>query len=314
MSTLSVFLLNRFSAPALSDLPESVFRDKTVIVTGASGGLGLEAARHYVRLGASRVILGVRSQAKGEAAKQNILSSFVSTDGSGEQKLRAAIEVWLIDLTSFLSVLEFATHAKKEIDMLDILVLNAAVSKTDFHCTGDGWDETLQVNCLSTVLLALLLLPKLQESTARRSNWTSRLSIVASRAHQIIKDGATWQSAPNVLEALNKSDVCGGLRERYGVSKLLVIYAARQIAELVATPTGEPSVIVNYSCPGGCKSDLAREWNQSLLKGTLLQLTQMTICKTTEEGSRTLVLASSLGAESHGRWIHNDKLEQLVSY
>lgn len=55
--------------------PTRDFTNETVIVTGANAGLGLEAARHFTRLNAAKVILAVRSISKGEAAKQSIESS-----------------------------------------------------------------------------------------------------------------------------------------------------------------------------------------------------------------------------------------------
>lgn len=55
-------------------------------------GLGLEAARHFTRLNAERVILGVRNLEKGEAAKNSIEES---TNRKG------AVEVWQLDLTSY---------------------------------------------------------------------------------------------------------------------------------------------------------------------------------------------------------------------
>ncbi|KAH8807313.1 hypothetical protein F5884DRAFT_675313 [Xylogone sp. PMI_703] len=302
MSTLLFFLRNRFSAPPLKSLPQSSIAGKTVLVTGASGGLGLEASRHFVRLGAARVILGVRSQAKGDAAKQNILSSLTEADLKGRQP---KIDVWLIDLTSFSSVQKFANRVNDELKTLDIAILNAAVSHKLFHPTGDGWDETLEVNFLSTTLLALLLLPKLRESS-KTPDWTARLSIVASRGHQYVSDGEAWQEAPDIMKALNEPRDW----DRYGTSKLLLIYAINEITKLCTTPDGKCEVVVNYSCPGACKSDLTRNWSTGLLSQTVIFLIRVSICKTTEEGSRTLVLAGGLGEESHGKWIHCDRFEE----
>ena len=294
-------LRNRFSAPTLQSLENIPISGKTVLVTGASGGLGLEAARHYVRLGASHVILGVRSQSKGDEGKRNIISGI-----SLDRLESCLVEVWLLDLASFSSVQEFAKKATQDLKTLDIAVLNAAVSKNNYSVTPDGWEETLQVNMLSTTLLALLLLPKMRQSS--QPDWTPRLSIVASRAHQTIPDGAEWQGAPNILKALNQESQFGGFGDRYSVSKLLVIYAAREIAKLSMHPNGKCDVVVNYLCPGACKSDLAREW-QSFPQRSFLALLQATICKTTEEGARTLVYASGLGESSHGLWIHNDTIK-----
>ncbi|KAH7141107.1 hypothetical protein EDB81DRAFT_900756 [Dactylonectria macrodidyma] len=301
-SVLLGFLRNRYSAPALRSLEASSISGKTVLVTGASGGLGLEAARHYVRLGASRVILGVRSKSKGDEAKRNLSSSF-----SSDRLKTCAIEVWLVDLASFASVRSFADQVAQKLERLDIAVLNAAVSKEKYYATVDGWEEVLQVNVLSTALLALLLLPKMRQSVSPA--WKPRLSIVAARAHASVPEGASWQSAPNLLQELNQESQFGTPIARYSVSKLLVVYAAREIADLATSTDGQCDVVVNYLCPGACKSDLARHLD-GLPQRAVLSLVQATICKTTEEGSRTLVYASVLGEESHGLWIHNNQIEE----
>ncbi|KAF5008157.1 hypothetical protein FDECE_5551 [Fusarium decemcellulare] len=299
---------NRFSAPSLESLTSNSILGKTVLVTGASSGLGLEAARHYVRLGACRVILAARSQSKGDEAKRNICSGF-----SPERLKSCSIDVWLVDFTSFASVRAISNKVMQELESLDIAVLNAAVSKSEYHATVDGWEETLQVNVLSTALFALSILPKMRQSS--RPDWKPRLSIVAARAHMAVPEGAAWQDAPSILQELNQESEFGKLSDRYSVSKLLVIYAAREIAKLATTLNGECDIVVNYLCPGACKSDLARDW-QSLPQRVLLFLIHSLICKTTEKGSRTLVYASGLGEKSHGQWIHNDRIEepgQIVS-
>ncbi|KAL7930045.1 hypothetical protein V8C35DRAFT_313960 [Trichoderma chlorosporum] len=296
------FLTNRWSAPSFESLDNLPIPGKTVIVIGASGGLGLEAARHYARLGASRVILGVRSQSKGNEAKRNIISSLTS-----EAINSCVVDVWIIDLASFTSVKAFADRAAKELSSIDIALLNAAVDKTQFGLTKDGWEETLQVNALATALLALLLLPKMRQSS--RPDWTPCLSIVASRGHQMVSEGAPWQDAPNCLEALNEKESFGRLGERYCVSKLLLIYSIREIAKLALSPQDQPDVVVNYSCPGACKSDLGQD-SESLGKRIGLAVVHATISKTTEEGSRTIVFASGLGVQSHGLWYHKDRIAE----
>ncbi|KAK4069069.1 hypothetical protein Trihar35433_5648 [Trichoderma harzianum] len=295
-------MTNRWSYPSIESLENLPIPGKTVIVIGASGGLGLEAARHYARLGASRVILGVRSQNKGDEAKRNITSSL-----NPETAKACIIDVWIIDLASFASVKAFADRATKELSSIDIALLNAAVDKAQFGLTKDGWEETLQVNTLATALLALLLLPKMRQSS--RPDWKPCLSIVASRGHQLVSEGAAWQDAPNCIEALNKKENFGQAPIRYCTSKLLIIYAVREIAKLALSSQNEPDVVVNYSCPGACKSDLAREAD-SMGKKVGLAVIQATICKTTEEGSRTIVFVTGLGAQSHGLWYHKDRMAE----
>ena len=50
---------------------------KSVIVTGANTGLGLEAAKHFARMGPERLILACRSEAKGKAAAEGEFSYFL---------------------------------------------------------------------------------------------------------------------------------------------------------------------------------------------------------------------------------------------
>lgn len=103
-------------------VPSTDCSGKTIIITGANVGLGLEAARHYVRLNAEKVILGCRSLEKGEAAKRDIERSTRRT---------GVIEVWQVDLASYQSVKDFAERAKS-LRRIDSLVENAGISTRDF--------------------------------------------------------------------------------------------------------------------------------------------------------------------------------------
>src|ERR1700760_4940944 len=121
----------------LANLHSEIISNKTVLVTGANTGIGLEAARHYSQLGAARLILAVRSESKGQEAKKNIEASLPP-----QSKLQ--IDVWILDLASFASVKQFANRVLEELDSLDIAVLNAAISKSQYSATVDGWDESIQ--------------------------------------------------------------------------------------------------------------------------------------------------------------------------
>ncbi|KAH8895505.1 NAD(P)-binding protein [Thozetella sp. PMI_491] len=316
---------NRWTAPPLESLSAVNLAGKTVLVTGASGGLGLEAARHYARLGASRVILAVRSQVKGSAAQIEIQSSLLASNNEKrchghnsatseiERQNEPILDVWTLDMASFESVRAFAARAVKELDRLDIVLLNAAVSKDAFTPTSDGWDETLQVNVYSTVLLALLLLPKLRQTSRMQPGWTPRLSIVVARAHEGVHLDEAWQKAPNCLRALNSADALGGTANRYIVSKFLLVMAVREIAKL-ACGTGGPDVVVTCSCPGACRSDLTRDWDSGIIHSAALAVLHGTISKTSEEGSRTLVLATLLDEKNHGQWLNRNKIQEVSSH
>jgi retinol dehydrogenase-12 len=55
--------------------PTTSCANQTITVTGANIGLGREAARHFARLGAAKVILAVRNTEAGEEAKNSIVTS-----------------------------------------------------------------------------------------------------------------------------------------------------------------------------------------------------------------------------------------------
>lgn len=169
--------------------PEADFSGQTIIVTGSNVGLGLEAARHFTRLNAAKVILAVRSLDKGDEAKKSIEAS---TKRSG------VVEVWQLDLCSYESVKQFAKRAEA-LPRLDVLLENAAIA-TDKWRLAEGTESTITTNVISTFLLAVLLLPKLKES-ANKYNVQPHLSIVTSEVH-------FWaqfkeRAAPDFLEALN---------------------------------------------------------------------------------------------------------------
>lgn len=131
-------------------------------------GLGLESAKHFVRLNAARVILGCRNLEKAEAAKKIIEES---------TQRQGVVQVWQVDLTSFESVKEFASRVD-QLDRLDIFINNASMIavKTELF---EGHETQVTVNVISTALLSVLVLPALRRS-GKQFNITPHLVIVSS--------------------------------------------------------------------------------------------------------------------------------------
>jgi NAD(P)-dependent dehydrogenase (short-subunit alcohol dehydrogenase family) len=156
------------------------FKDKAVLVTGANSGLGHAAAIKYAALGANPLILAVRSQEKGEEAKANIIRA------TGCSPDIFMIEI--LELTSFESVKDFAQRINK-LSQLHVAQLVAGISMPTFSKSPHGHEMALQVNVLSTTLLALLLLPKLSETAATvgPDSYVPHLSFVNSVAHLEVK-------------------------------------------------------------------------------------------------------------------------------
>lgn len=129
------------------------FASKTVLVTGANDGLGLQAAIKFAQLGAARLVLGVRSREKGEAAKAAILSKTKSSP-------LPEFVVITVDLSTFASVKAFAAEVNEKIDKLHVVLLCAGIMIPTFQTSPDGYEINFQVNVLSSALMALLLVPR----------------------------------------------------------------------------------------------------------------------------------------------------------
>jgi len=281
-------------------VPTTSFASQTVIVTGANTGLGLEAARHIVRLGAARVILAVRNLDKGRIAKESI------DNAAGEQA--GVVEVWELDLSSYDSVKAFAKRVNSELDRVDVLLCNAGVATSEFRKAEDN-EMTITVNVVSSFLLSLMLVPKMKV-TASRYNTTPRLSIVSSEVH-FLTTFPERNSPDSVFAALN-DPTRARMNDRYNVSKLLEVLVVRAlVAEQFpssSSGTGQGQIIINYMNPGFCHSELMREAPKVLYPFKLL------LARTTEVGSRTLVHAGSAGWESHGKYLSNARVEDPAPF
>ena len=182
--------------------PTNDFAGQTIIVTGANTGLGLEAARHLVRLNAEKVILAVRNIQKGEAAKKSI---------EGSEKKTGVAEVWELDLANHQSVQRFAKRAEG-LKRLDAVSENAAIYTFQFTIV-DGNESTMTVNVINTFLLALLLLPKMRE-TAVKFNVVPRISLVASFVHYLTT--FPQKRAGDIFAYLNEKDKAD-MNDRYDI-------------------------------------------------------------------------------------------------
>ncbi|MEW6270262.1 MAG: oxidoreductase [Thermodesulfobacteriota bacterium] len=120
------------------------------LVTGASGGLGLETARALAAAGAA-VVLAARDAAKTEAALRTIR----------ERVPGAELDTLELDLASLASVRRAAARFLATHDRLDLLINNAGVMATPFLRTADGFELQLGTNHLGHFLLTCLLAPAL---------------------------------------------------------------------------------------------------------------------------------------------------------
>jgi NAD(P)-dependent dehydrogenase (short-subunit alcohol dehydrogenase family) len=142
---------------------------RIVVVTGASSGIGLQAARILAAFGAD-VVLAVRNIEKGQRVARS---------------LPGRTEVRRLDVADLASVRAFA----EETGRVDVLINNAGIMAVPFARSTDGFESQLATNHLGHFALTNLLLPSL----------TDRVVVVASAAHKsgrIDLDDLNWERRP----------------------------------------------------------------------------------------------------------------------
>ena len=128
---------------------------RTVLVTGATGGIGRATALGLALLGAHLAITG-RDRGRTEDAAREIRAA-------GGQ-----VEVFVADLSSQSEVRRLADEVLQHLSRIDVLVNNVGGYWNTRHVTPDGLERTFALNHLAPFLLTNLLLERLQQSTPAR--------------------------------------------------------------------------------------------------------------------------------------------------
>lgn len=139
---------------------------KMAIITGGNSGIGLEAAKVLAGKGL-RILLAVRNEVKGAAARKEILSLHP----------QATVEIRMLDVADLASVRSFAGGILRDFDSLHLLINNAGVLMPPYSKTRDGFEMQFGSNHLGHFALTALLLPLLEKTP------DSRIVTIGSLAH-----------------------------------------------------------------------------------------------------------------------------------
>lgn len=142
--------------------------DRTVLITGATSGIGKATAARLARRG-HRVLMAGRTRERGQAAVATVR----------ERATGPKPELLLADLSEQSEVRELASRVRDVTRRLDVLINNAGTYSRSRRTTDDGTELQLAVNYLAPFLLTRLLLPLLEESAP------SRVVTVSSMEHRI---------------------------------------------------------------------------------------------------------------------------------
>ncbi|MFG2712207.1 SDR family NAD(P)-dependent oxidoreductase [Streptomyces goshikiensis] len=194
---------------------------RTVLVTGATAGIGYETARLLARRGAV-VLLHGRTAGEAQAATDRL----IATDGIGSGLLRPLAA----DFVRLEEVEKLARAVVREYPRLDVLVNNAAIAAPERHTlTADGNEVAFQVNFLAHYLLTHLLEPALTSGPG------GRVVNVSSSLH---RTGAIQWNDPQRVRRYSR----------------LAAYAQSQLALTVFA--ADPRVTAVSVHPGVCATDL----------------------------------------------------------
>ena len=237
---------------------------KTVIVTGANSGIGLEPAGALARAGATTV-LTARDPDRGAAAVDTVRAR------SG----RDDVDLEVFDLASLGSVRKGASALLERCPRIDVLVNNAGLVLSRRQETEDGLEATFAINHLGPFLLTGILLDRIKQSAP------ARIVNVSSTAHKGARRGLNFDD-------LQSERRYGGMSV-YSKSKLANIYFTTELARRLAG-TG---VTANSLHPGTVATGYARDGDATGFLSFGVRVIKPFVL-TAERGARTSIyLASS---------------------
>jgi NAD(P)-dependent dehydrogenase (short-subunit alcohol dehydrogenase family) len=250
---------------------------KTVLITGASTGIGRAAAQALAEQGADLTLVS-RDAKRGEKARAEIVAS------SGNPR----VAYFAADLALPADVRAAAEFFKAGHDRLDVLINNAAIIPHRRTFTADGLETQFALNHLAYFLLTHKLLDRLRAAAP------SRIVLVSSGLHR--------RGGLDFADLQSEKDYRG--MRVYGRTKLMNLLFMRELDRRLAG-TG---ITVNALSPGFTATDLGRS------SPPLSRFVFKTFGKTPEKGADTLVyLATSPAVAGISGLYFNNRRPEAVS-
>ena len=237
--------------------------NKTILITGATNGIGKAAAINFAE-SAKSIAFTYRNEELAEDLKNEM------------QKINPNLSInsFFCDFSVQDSIRECADKIKNDLKAIDLLINNAGVVNTEYTETIDGIENTFAVNHLGYFLFTNLLLDLVKKESE------SRIINVSSAAHHFVK-GMQWD------DINYKDDFKMGLKA-YGQSKLGNILFTKQLAKKLQ----KDGVTVNAIHPGGVNTSLGNQ-NNSLL-GRVLKIILKPFFRSPLKGANTIIYLAEI--------------------
>lgn len=185
-------------------IPASALAGQTVLVTGATSGIGESASAHLARLGA-RVHMVAREPNRGVEAVDRVARR-VAAAGDGEEE---RLQLELCDLSDMDSVRSFAAGFGARVPRLHGVLHNAGVLRPHREWSAQGHELSFATNVLGPFLLTELLMTALRRGSPSRvvlvssgGMYTARLSHDDLELHQREFDGPRFYAHTKRIEVI----------------------------------------------------------------------------------------------------------------
>ena len=258
-------------------------KNKNILITGATSGIGRESALALAKMGANITFIA-RNKLKAENLLTDInkisngQNSFIIADLSSQEDIKTASEKYL----------------DKNIS-LDVLLNNAGLINFKRNETIDGFEETFAINHLAYFSLTNLLLDKIKESNS------ARIVNVSSAAHQFVK-------------RMNFNDIHSKKSYKpfqvYGYTKLANILFTKKLSSILESE----KITVNSLHPGVVGTSFGQNNSNNLNK--VLSFIAKPFMRTSEKGAETSIyLCSSPDvSDISGQYFYNCKVTKTSKW
>ncbi|EFX06668.1 short chain dehydrogenase reductase [Grosmannia clavigera kw1407] len=296
--------------PSIPPTPSGIsLAGQTIIVTGGNSGVGFEAARQFLVLGAARLIITSRSASRGATAVAALKADPEVQLANG----KAVIEAYELELADYRSGQRFVDRVRAEVPELDVLLANAGqfvTRRENVQSAAGGHERNMQVNCYTHLLICLELLPLLVATARARGvqGRPARITFTGSATHvlqeTLTNDPVRFDAGETVIGHFDDPTHFSRLN-RYADTKLCINAHVRKLAALTDSPD---LVIVNNVCPGLLHATHLDDSLPFYLRYPTA-LARLVAGRSVQQGARTLVYAAVVGGpETNGTFLQQNKI------